>query len=67
MPFDSSLIDSFPQFKRTNLKELFKGVSDRAHLLDLLLKMLAYLPEERLSAKEVMQHPFFREVRDKQQ
>lgn len=30
---------------------------------DLLLRMLKYLPEERISADEALKHPFFDEVR----
>lgn len=46
VPFDPSLFDSFGTFKRINLKEMFKSLSPnfRASFLDLMLKMLAYLP-----------------------
>lgn len=50
VPFDSSLIDSFGTFKRINMKDYFKVVSDKNNFLDLLLKMLAYLPEKRITA-----------------
>jgi len=33
--------------------------------LDLLEKMLRFDPNERLTAKEAMQHPYFKKVRDK--
>jgi serine/threonine protein kinase len=59
VPFDPSLFDSFGTFKRTNLKESFKCVNDKNNFLDLLLKMLTYLPEKRITAKEALSHPFF--------
>ncbi len=60
MPFDAALFDSFGTFKKANLKELFKMVSDRTEFLDLLLKMFNYLPEKRITAKEALAHPFFK-------
>lgn len=59
VPFDPSLFDSFASFKRTNLKEFFKSVKDRNNFIDLLLKMLTYLPERRITAKDALKHPFF--------
>lgn len=64
VPFDPSLFDSFGTFKRINLKEYFKFVSAKNNFLDLLLKMLAYLPEKRITAKEALSHPFFNDVNE---
>lgn len=64
MPFDPSLFDSFGSFKRVNLKDYFRCVSDRVNFLDLLLKMLAYLPEKRISAKEALSHDFFKDLEE---
>lgn len=63
MPFDPSLFDSFGTFKKANLKEMFKSVSDKNNMIDLLVKMLAYLPEKRITAKAAMEHPFFADLR----
>jgi glycogen synthase kinase 3 beta len=51
VPFDPSLFDSFGVFKRINMKDFFKCVTDRTNFLDLLFKMLAYLPENRITPK----------------
>ncbi len=64
VPFDSSLIDSFGTFKRINLKDFFKVVSDKNNFLDLLLKMLTYLPEKRITASQALKHPFFSDLND---
>jgi serine/threonine protein kinase len=62
VPFDPVLFDSFGTFKRANLREMFKMVTDKNDFIDLLLKMLEYLPEKRITAKEALGHPFFKEV-----
>lgn len=46
---------------------MFKSVSDRNNMIDLLGKMLAYLPEKRITAKAAMEHPFFAELRVNEQ
>lgn len=61
--FDASLLDTFSEYKRKNLAEIFSMVEDRKNLIDLLEKMLAYLPSKRISAEEAMKHPFFKEQR----
>ena len=66
VPFDPVLFDSFGIFKRVNLKELFKMVSDKSPFLDLLLKMLAFLPENRITAKEALSHPYFSSLHEKE-
>jgi glycogen synthase kinase 3 beta len=58
VPFDASLFDSFGSFSPVNLKECFSCVKDCANFLDLLLKMLAYIPEKRITAKQALSHPF---------
>lgn len=40
-------------------------VEDFNNFKDLLLKMLAYLPERRITAGEALKHPFFNSVRAK--
>lgn len=64
VPFDPSLFDSFGTFKRIGLKEYFKCVNDKNNFLDLLLKMLTYLPEKRITAKEALNHPFFSDLQE---
>ena len=64
VPFDPNLFNSFATFKRINLKEHFKCVSpsSRNNFLDLLLKLLAYLPEKRITAEEALHHPYFADL-----
>ena len=60
MPFDSSIIDNFPTNNKKVLEEMFENVEDKKNLMDLLSKMLTYLPSKRISAEEAMKHPFFK-------
>ena len=46
-----------------NLNEMFSMVEDRENFIDLLLKMLAYLPEDRITAREALDHPFFADLK----
>ncbi len=41
---------------------MFHMVSDRKNLIDLLLKMFAYLPHKRITAEQAMNHPFFKGI-----
>jgi len=59
VPFDASLFDSFGTFKKINLNDFFKDLKDKKNFVDLLSKMLAYLPEKRITAKEALNHPYF--------
>ena len=43
-------------------KKLPRGTN--ADAIDLLNKMLSVLPEDRISARECLAHPFFRDIRD---
>lgn len=52
----------FPQKTGTGLVKVIPHASPEA--LDLMLKMLAYNPEERLSAKQALRHPYFKEIRE---
>lgn len=69
VPFDPVLFDSFGSFKRVNLKDMFKTISagSKSQFLDLLLKMLAFLPEKRITAKEALEHPFFNDATTKRE
>jgi mitogen-activated protein kinase 1/3 len=48
--------------KKISLKTKFPGSSDEA--LDLLSKMLIFDPNKRITLKECIEHPFFKDVRD---
>lgn len=61
VPFDTKIFKEFKEIKGENLKKKFNGaVADLENFLDLLLKMLKYLPEERITASKALQHPFFK-------
>ena len=59
--FDTKLFESFPNNKRKNLHDIFHMVEDKKNLIDLLSKMLAYLPSKRITAEQAMAHPFFKD------
>ena len=37
-------------------------VQDKKNFIDLISKMLHYLPSKRISAEEAMNHPFFKDL-----
>lgn len=43
---------------------MFKMVEDKTNFIDLLLKMLEYVPEKRISAKDALLHPFFKGIEE---
>lgn len=49
---------TFPQWNPKNLKEIIPNMSDLA--LDLLSRLLVYDPNQRLTAKQALNHPFFK-------
>jgi renal tumor antigen len=53
---------NFPQHEGTGIAKLLKNVSPEC--LDLIEKMLIYNPDERLTAKQCLKHPFFKELRE---
>ena len=60
VPFDPSIFKKFPEYKtKKNWNNSFEGISDKKNLIDLLNKIFQYLPENRISAFEAMNHPFF--------
>lgn len=52
----------FPQKTGTGLVKLIPHASPEA--LELMQKLLAYNPEERMSAKQALRHPYFKEIRE---
>jgi hypothetical protein len=45
----------------TNLQERYHGASDDS--VDLLRRMLAFFPEDRISTEDAIKHPFFAPIR----
>ena len=66
VPFNFSILEKFQNSEQKDLKEMFFEAEDAENLVDLLKKMLCYLPEDRISAEEALHHPFFKEVREKE-
>lgn len=62
VPFEPELFKEFGNYPRCNLREKFSMVKDYENFEDLLLKMLQYLPERRISAADAMNHPFFADL-----
>jgi len=52
----------FPQKAGTGITKLLPHASPDA--LDLMMKLLIYNPEDRISAKQALRHPYFREIRE---
>ena len=51
----------FPQQKGIGIAQLIPHASPEC--VDLMMKMLAYDASERITAREALRHPYFREVR----
>lgn len=52
----------FPPKTGTGITKLLPHASPEA--LDLMVKLLTYNPDDRLSAKQALRHPFFKEIRE---
>ena len=64
-PGVSDLPNFKPTFPKWKPKDLSKEVPDMDELaVDLLLKMLAYDPVQRISAKKALTHPYFDELNE---
>lgn len=61
--FDKILFNDFKNFKAIDLKRNFSSVNDIENLLDLLKKMLDYIPTRRITASEALKHPFFKNLK----
>ena len=64
VPFDSKIFSEFKNIKGQNLKKKFSGVFENTTelFLDLLMKMLKFLPEKRITASKALTHPFFKDM-----
>jgi len=55
-------IKGLPPKPRVSVKSFFKYENEKA--IDLLDKMLKYDPDERITAKDCLEHPYFEDVHD---
>lgn len=53
---------NFPQFKGNSIAKMIPHVS--SDCVDLIVKLIKYEPEQRLSARQALRHPWFRELRE---
>uniref|UniRef100_A0A7S1KT74 Protein kinase domain-containing protein n=1 Tax=Percolomonas cosmopolitus TaxID=63605 RepID=A0A7S1KT74_9EUKA len=53
---------NFPKKKGTGLRKLLPKASPEC--LDLLEKMLAYNPDDRITSRQALRHPYFKELRE---
>ena len=64
VPFDPKIFKEFKHYKRQSFKEKFYYIQDYDNLMDLLLKIFAYIPSKRITAAEALKHPFFKDVKE---
>jgi len=58
---------NFPPQEGTGIEKMIPHISkDAPECVDLIVKLLAYNPEDRLSARQGLRHPWFRDVREKE-
>lgn len=65
VPYDAKIFQDFPRYKvdEERLLEKFHIMKDKDNLMDLVYKMFAYIPENRITATEALAHPFFDDIR----
>lgn len=65
VPFDAKIFSEFRNIRGQNLKKKFAGsLEDYENFIDLLMKMLKFLPEKRITASKALQHPFFKDLNE---
>jgi len=65
VPFDKAIFNDFFTYPKANLKYKFGRMKDLTNFVDLVSRMLEYIPEKRITALEALNHPFFKDVAGK--
>jgi len=55
---------NLPQRKKKNLKRMFPGCANDKHALDLLLLLLKFDVDKRITVDKALEHPYLKPVRD---
>lgn len=55
---------NFPPQEGTGIEKMIPHINSEC--VDLIIKLLAYNPEDRLSARQGLRHPWFRELRERE-
>lgn len=68
VPFDPKLFQEFPKYPKNceqndKLEKKLGHFKDKRNLMDLLNRIFTYIPEDRITAKDALAHPFFNEIR----
>ena len=56
-------LKSFPETKKTDIKDLYKGSS--AEAIDFISKLVVFNPKKRMTVDQALSHPYLGKVRDK--
>ena len=67
VPYDPQIFKEFKIFSSTgqrSFRDRFLMSSDIENLMDLFSKIFKYLPENRLTAEQALNHSYFDEVRE---
>ena len=66
VPYDKKLFKEFKYYQKKSLRSRFSYIKDIDNLLDLLNKTFKYNYNERITATEAINHPFFDDIRDEE-
>lgn len=65
VPFDPKIFKEFKVYPKQDMRDKFYYIQDYDNLMDLYNRMLAYNPSKRITASEALNHPFFKDVRER--
>ena len=56
-------LNDLPKTEKISFQQIYKNANPLA--LDLLEKMLCFNPQKRINIQQCLEHPYFKEIRDK--